>query len=245
MSAQAYLEKAVDALRRVAATQQAPLAQAAGLMTDALRQGRSLFSFGAGHSFILTEELVYRTGGLMLVNPIQPHGMNIFVRPLTLTSAIERVPDLGRVLLDGSPAREGDVLLIASTSGRNPVVVDMALRAREKGIRRVGITSRAYSAGVASRHPSGMKLADLCDVVLDNGAPEGDACVDVPGVPQKVGPLSTVTGCALVNALVAEVAARLAAAGEEPPVYRSANLDDGEATNARLLAKHRSRIHYL
>ena len=86
---------------------------------------------------------------------------------------------------------------------------------------------------------------DICDVVIDNCAPEGDAAVQVPGFPQKVGPLSSLTGIAIVNSLVAEVVARLVKQGEEPPVFMSANLDGGDDYNARLLARNRDRIHYL
>ena len=90
MKGESYFDAAIAALTQVRATQAAPIRQAAQLMTDAIVAGQSLFSFGASHSFITTEELVYRTGGLMLVNPIYPHGMNLFVRPLTATSATER-----------------------------------------------------------------------------------------------------------------------------------------------------------
>ena len=244
MSSQRYLETAIAALQQIAARPE-PLARAAGVLTDAVLQGRSLFSFGASHSFMLTEELVYRTGGLMLVNPIYPHGMHTFVRPMTLTSRLERVVGLGAELLAAAPVQTGDALLLASVSGRNAVIIDMALAARERGLQIIGITSLAYTSGVASRHPSGKKLVDLCDVVIDNGAPHGDAAVAVPGFPQKVGPLSSVTGIAIVNALVAEVVARLVAAGVEPPVFMSANLDGGDAYNARRLAENRHRIHYM
>jgi uncharacterized phosphosugar-binding protein len=245
MSADAYFKEAAAALERVAATQGGPIAAAAELLTSAIRGGKSLFSFGATHSFILTEELVYRTGGLMLINPIYPHGMNLSVRPMTQTSQFERVPGLGTALLNGSPAAAGDVLLIASTSGRNAVVIDMALAAKEKGLRTIAITALAYTQGVSSRHASGKKLADLCDIVIDNGAPYGDAAVAVPGFPQKVGPLSSLTGIAIVNALVAEVVARLVAAGVTPPVFVSANVDAGDAHNAAQLRENAHRIHYM
>jgi uncharacterized phosphosugar-binding protein len=212
---------------------------------EAIVGGKSIFSFGASHSFMLTEEMVYRTGGLMLINPIYPHGMNTFVRPMTLTSRLERVPGLGAELLAASPARSGDVLILASTSGRNAVAIDMAIAAREKGLRLIGITSLAYTRGVASRHASGKKLVDLCDIVIDNCVPLGDAAVAIPGFPQKVGPLSSVTGIAIVNAIVTEVADRLARRGVRPPVFISANLDGGDAHNARLLAENRTRIHYM
>lgn len=245
MSAKAYFDAAVAALGRVASGQRENIARAATLMTEAIVADRSLFSFGASHSFMLTEELVYRTGGLMLVNPIYPHGMNCFVRPMTLTSRIERVPGLGTELLNSSAARQGDVLIVTSTSGRNAVTIDMTIAARAKGVQTIGITSVAYSRGVASRHPSGKNLADLCDVVIDNGVPYGDAAVEIPRFPQKVGPLSSITGIAIVNALVAEVVAELVRRGVTPPVFISANLDGGDEHNARLLAANRHRIHYM
>jgi len=245
MSAKAYIEQAIAALRKMMSSQGENFSRAADLLQRAITGGKSIFSFGASHSFILTEELVYRTGGLMLVNPIYPHGMNLFVRPMTLTSKLERVAGLGRELLESSPAREGDVLIIASTSGRNSVVIDMALAARENKIGLVGVTSLEYSRGVNSRHPSGKKLADLCDVVIDNGAPYGDAVVEIPGFPQKVGPLSTLTGVAAVNAVAAEVVSRLVRRGVQPPVFMSANIDGADEYNARLLEENRQRIHYM
>lgn len=245
MSYLAYLTSAAEAIQRVTETQGSQIEEAAALLVDAVVSGKSIFSFGATHSFITTEELVYRTGGLMLINPIYPHSMNLFVRPMTATSRMERVVGLGSEMLAASPAREGDVLLITSTSGRNAVVIDMAIAGRERGLKTIAMTSLAYTGGVGSRHPSGKKLADLCDVVIDNCAPLGDAAVEIPGFPQKVGPLSSVTGCAIVNSLVAEVVSRLVEQGIEPPVFMSSNLDGGDDWNARLLAENHNRIHYM
>ena len=245
MTASAYFAQAAAVLQQVAETQGPSIALAADLLADTIAEGRAIFSFGASHSFMTTEELVYRTGGLMLVNPIYPQGMNLLVRPITLTSQLERLPGLGRELLLQSPAKAGDALLLTSTSGRNAVVIDMALAARERGMPIIGLTALAYSHGVQSRHPSGKKLLDLCDVVLDNCAPLGDAAVALPGLAQKIGPLSSLTGVAIVNALVAETVAKLLARGIEPPVFMSANLDGGDAWNARLLAANAHRIHYM
>jgi uncharacterized phosphosugar-binding protein len=245
MSAKAYFDAAREVLQELSVTAPESIARAAGLMVEAVVANRSLFSFGASHSFMLTEEMMYRTGGLMLVNPIYPHGMNTLVRPMTLTSQLERVVGLGAVLLKGSPAKAGDVLIVASVSGRNAVAIDMALAARDAGIKVIGITSLAYTAGVTSRHPSGRKLVDLCDVVIDNGAPYGDAAVHIEGFPQKVGPLSSLTGIVIVNALITEVVAELVARGVVPPVFMSANLDGGDEFNARQLNENRHRIHYM
>jgi len=242
MSAQAYLQRAAEAVRSL---DLAGIERAAKLVADAIQTGQSLFAFGASHSFILAEEMVYRSGGLMLVNPIYPHGMNLSVKPLPMTSKLERVVELGTELLANSPAKIGDVLILVSTSGRNAVTIDMALLARERKIKTVAITSLAYTQGVSSRHPSGKKLAELCDVVIDNGAPYGDAIVEISGFAHKVGPLSSVTGCAIVNALACETVKLLVERGVTPPVFASANTDAGDAHNARLLAENRERIHYL
>lgn len=245
MSAQAYFKVAIEALQRLAETQAEAITRAAEALAGAIRDGRCLYAFGATHSFIMVEEMVYRTGGLMLVNPVYPHGINLFVRPLTATSQLERLHGLGRELLGTVPVRTGDVVIIVSTSGRNPVPIDVAIAARERGAVTVAVTSLAYSGGVGSRHQSGKKLLELCDIVIDNGAPHGDAAAEIPGFPQRVGPLSTVTGCAVVNAMVAETVAILVRQGHEPPVFMSANLDGGDAYNARLLRENAHRIHYL
>jgi uncharacterized phosphosugar-binding protein len=240
-----YLRTVSDALESLRETQSEAIRQAATLVADAISAGHCIFSFGASHSFMLTEELVYRTGGLMLINPIVPHGMNLLVRPLTMTSQLERLEGLGRALLEGSPAKAGDVVLIASTSGRNAVALDLALAARERGVKSIGITSLEYSRGVTSRHSSGKRLFELVDLVIDNCAPKGDAAVQFEGFEQKSGPLSTVLGCAVVNALVCEVVQQLLDRGVEPPVFVSANLDGADQRNARLLEQYRDRIFYM
>ena len=245
MSFDRYFDHIRAALDHVQSTQADAIRRAAGLLVDAVADGRAIYSFGASHSFMITEELVYRTGGLMLVNPIYPHAMNFAVHPLPATSRFERLPGFGASLLDATPATEGDVLLITSTSGRNAVVIDMALRAAEKKLHAIALTALAYSGAVSSRHASGRKLADLCEVVIDNGAPYGDASVEVAGFPQKVAPLSSVTGCAIANALVVETVEALVARGLTPPVFVSANVDGGDAFNRARLEENRGRIHYL
>jgi len=245
MSAEAYFREVQALLARLAEQERDAISRAVDLLVSVIREGGRIFAFGATHSFMVVEEMVYRTGGLMLINPIYPHGMNLSVRPLTMTSRIERLPGLGEELLNGTPAAAGDVLIVVSTSGRNAVAIDMALAARAKGVRTIAITSRAYSSGVRSRHPTGKKLAEVCDLVLDNGAPHGDAAVEVRGAPIRVGPLSSIGGIAIANAVVAETAARLAAAGISPPVFMSANLDGGDAYNAERLRENEHRIFYL
>lgn len=244
MSAKAYFDAAEQGLQRL--REQLPaIEQAADLLVEAIVSGHRLFAFGATHSFIVPMEMTYRTGGLMLVNPIYPQGMDLSVRPLPMTSQLERVEGLGRVLLEGTPAQAGDILLIASASGRNPIVIDMALAARERGITVIGILALEYCKGSTSRHASGKLLHELCDLVIDECAPAGDAAVAIDGLAQKTGPLSTVLGCTAANAMIAETIAKLVARGETPPVFLSANLPGGDEHNQRLLAENADRIFYL
>jgi len=244
MPSQTYFTEAITALQRVANTQQKNISAAAEMLAETIAEGRNIFSFGATHSFILTEEMVYRAGGLALVNPIYPHGMNMFVRPLTATSQTERTLGWGKTLLNISPIKEGDALLIASVSGRNAVVIDMALDARERNIKTIGICSLAYNK-IASRHPSGKRLCELCDVVLDNCVSLGDATVSVKGMKHKIAPISSITGCALVNAVLVEVAEKLVERGIEPPFFQSGNVDGSDAHNERVIKQNRQRIFYM
>lgn len=245
MSAQAYFDAVEAGVQKLRETQLAAIEQAAQALVEAISGGQRIFAFGASHSFILPMEMVYRTGGLMLVNPVYPHGMDLAVRPLTMTSQIERIEGYGRVLLEGTPAQPGDVLLIASASGRNPIVIDMALAAQEQGLTVIGVVALEYCKGSTSRHSSGKLLPELCDYVVDECAPLGDAAVQIPGLQQKTGPLSTVLGCTVVNALTAEVISRLVTAGITPPVFLSANLPGGDEWNAKLLQENANRIFYL
>jgi uncharacterized phosphosugar-binding protein len=245
MAAEQYLKVATQTLRSIEEKQLGKINEAAYLLTETIVKGSSIFAFGASHSFMVAEEMVYRTGGLMLVNPIYPHGMNMNVRPLTLTSKLERVVGFGTELLASSPAKEGDALIIVSNSGRNAVTIDMALLACEKKIKTIAITALSYTDKVGSRHPSGKKLSDLCDIVIDNCVPYGDSAVEIKGFPQKVSPLSSVAGCAIANAIAAEVVQMLLNRGVEPPVFLSANLDGGDEYNAKLLKENRNRIYYM
>jgi uncharacterized phosphosugar-binding protein len=241
---QKYISKLND-------TQKENITAAAEIMADAISDGKQLFSFGASHSFIITKEMVYRTGGLMLINPLIPHGMNLDVRPMTLTSQIERLEGYGKVLLENSPANSGDVLVLVSTSGRNAVAIDMALAAKKAGIKTVCITSMEYTRAVTSRHSGGRKLYELCDVVIDNCAPYRHSCVEIAlskdeeGIREKVGPVSSITGIAIANQLVVSICEILKERGLDVPVFVSANTDAGDSHNKTLLEANKSRIHYM
>jgi uncharacterized phosphosugar-binding protein len=152
-----------------------------------------------------------------------------------LSTALERLPGLATALLDDHGVAEGDVLLIASNSGSNAVVTEMARQARERGLRTIAVTSLQHATSGESRLPTGSKLHELADVVIDNGGAVGDASVSVDGLAARVAPTSTVVGAAVANALVAEVAERLARRGIEAEIFMSSNVAGGDAVNERHL----------
>ncbi|MCC6442237.1 MAG: SIS domain-containing protein [Armatimonadetes bacterium] len=245
MYAERYYDRMLAHLQRVRETQMGKVHEGAKLLADAIENGHSLFAFGCSHASIMTQEIYYRAGGLMLVNAIFAPGLTLDYRPVLQTSQIERMEGLAKIVLDGTPAKEGDVLLLFSTSGRNAVPVEMALEAKERGMTVIAITSMPYSGSVSSRHRSGKRLFEIADLVLDNEADAGDALLEIPGVAQKVGPVSTLASVALLDAMIVQAVADLSERGVAPPIYMSGNLDGGDEYNRRMLDEYKDRIYYL
>ncbi|MGW1836793.1 SIS domain-containing protein [Streptomyces sp. NPDC002067] len=240
-----YFDAAIELLRQ-ARDAEGPAVTAAGrLIADTVEAGGRVFSFGAGHSSLPAQDTVYRAGGLAVMNLLSVPGMvGVDVRPATLGSALERVDGLAAAVLDTSPLRAGDVLVIISLSGRNALPVEMALTARARGIKVIGLTSVAYADATASRHASGTFLKDHCDLVLDSRIPVGDAELRLPGSGTPFAPASTVVTSAIMQAVVATAAGALAERGTEPPLLRSGNVDGGREWNGRVLREYADRIFY-
>jgi uncharacterized phosphosugar-binding protein len=241
-----YLEGIKALMDRMATEEMAALDRAAAMLADAIAAGKAIFAFGCTHSSLPIQDLVYRAGGLMLINPIYGPGIaSLDVHPTTMSSAIERLDGYGKMLLDTHPIKAGDVLILVSVSGRNAVPVELAQLAKERGIQVIGVTSRAYTEAFASRHRSGKKMYDFADVVLDNKADPGDASLQAEGAPQKFCPVSGVTSTAILQALVAATVEALLERGIAPPVFLAANVDGSEEYNARMIAANKDRIFYL
>jgi uncharacterized phosphosugar-binding protein len=225
MLAQKYLETGFELLQRIQDTQLAHIEQAAELIAQAVAEGHTLYAWGGPHSSLPVQDIFWRAGGLALVNPLFTHGLSLEVGPIYLTSFLERVEGAGREFFSQVGAEPGDAIILISTSGRNAFPIEMAMSAKEAGLKVIGLTSMAYSKSVTSRHSSGKKMYDYCDVVLDNLTVPGDAVLEDERLPQKVGPTSGWVGCFILQALMAEVSERLAEKGIVPPIYFALNLD--------------------
>jgi len=241
-----YISAVQEMLQRIADEETPAIEKAADVIADALANGHRLFAFGASHSSLPVQDVVYRAGGLMLFNPIYGPGIDaLTTRPATLGSQMEQMPGYAEAILDNAPISAGDVLVVVSVSGRNAVPIEMAQLAQERGITVIAVTSHAYTDAVTSRHTSGMKMKDFADIVLDNKVDAGDAVLELEGVPRKFTPASGITTTALMHLLSAATIEALVARGLTPPVFLAANLDGGKEWNARLLAENADRIFYL
>lgn len=240
-----FFDAAIGLLQRVRDAESAHIAAAGRAVADAVAGEGRIFAFGAGHSSLPAQDVVYRAGGLAVMNLlVVPGVVGVDIRPAALGSALERVDGLARTVLDSSPIRARDVLFVISLSGRNPLPVEMAQHARTLGVHVIGVTSLAYTRQTTPRHSSGTFLRDHCDLVLDSRIPVGDAELTADGVDGAFAPASTVVNCALMQAVVAAAARTLAERGIDPPLLRSGNVDGGHDWNARVMTDYADRIFY-
>lgn len=244
VGADSYVSALMPVMDKVSQQAAGPVQEAADLVFESLRAGGVLQAFGTGHSEALAMELAGRAGGLVPTNRISLRDVVVFGGDPTDVlgrGVLERDPDVARRLYDLARPESADVFVIASNSGVNGSVVEMARIVKENGHRLVVLTSLAHSAGVDSRHPSGAKLIDYADVVLDNGAPYGDAILDLPDG-GKVCAVSSITAALLAQMLVAQVVRRLLDVEANPPVYLSANIPGGDEHNSTLEQRYAGRI---
>ena len=209
--------------------QRAAIAQAADWFAATILAGRMVHLFGSGHSRILVEEMWPRYGSFPGFNPIVELSLsfhNLVVGPNGQRQAmfLENVPGLAERILRNFDLSPTDSALVASSGGCNVVPIEVAQGFQQRGVKVVVIISRRHSEASTSQHPGGKKLQDFADLVLDTGAPVGDAMVRVDGLDTPVSPGSTVGGCLLVNSIKAEVAARLVRAGQPPRVLTAGAL---------------------
>jgi uncharacterized phosphosugar-binding protein len=239
-----YLTRIQAVVEKVGTGQAEEKSRAADILTGTVRDGGVIQAFGCGHSEALAMEIAGRAGGLVPTNRIALRDIVLYGgEPLeTLADPmLERDPRIAHRLYELAPVKPDDAFVIASNSGINGAVVEMALLVKERGHPLIAITSAEHSARVDSRHSSGRKLGEIADVVLDNGAPYGDATLPLPGG-GAIGAVSSITGALLAQQIVTEVVTRLLAAGITPPVYLSDNVPGGKEHNAELEARYAGRI---
>src|SRR5271168_2393295 len=230
-----YLGAVRSAIDAIEATQLDSIREAAARFAQAILCGRLVHVFGTGHSRMAVEEMFPRYGSFPGFHPIVELSMT-YHNPVVGANGqrqamfLENVQGFGPVLWRNFATSPDDALLAISTSGCSAVTIDVALEAKRLGMVVVALTSLAHAAVSTARHESGKKLPKIADVVLDQQAPAGDSAVWVDGLETPVAPVSSVTGCAIINLVKAEVARLLTESGSPPKVLTaSCQLGDGRA----------------
>ena len=236
-----YLKNIVGLLEKLEATQETVIDRIAEVCAESIYNGGLLYFFGTGHSHMICEEPFYRAGGLACVYPILETDLMLH-EGASKSSAYERLEGLGNVVIANTSLGKGDVLFIASNSGRNCAVIDAALEAKKRGAITVAITSKNHTTQVSSRHSSGLNLYQVCDYVLDNCGEVGDASVELAGLEQKIAPTSSIADITLVNLILVNTVELLLQKGMKPPVFMSANTDAGDEANKTVLEMYKGRI---
>jgi uncharacterized phosphosugar-binding protein len=244
-----YLAKARELIGTVAA-QQAALQTAAEWFAQTILAGRMVHLFGSGHSRIMVEEMWPRYGSFPGFNPIVElslsfHNLVVGANGQRQAMFLENVSGLAERVLRNFDLSPQDCALVISSSGCNIVPVEMAEQFQRRGVRVVALVSKAHADASMSRRADGKKLTNFADLVLDTGAPVGDAMVRIEGLETPVAPGSTVGGALVVNALKAEVAARLVAAGQPPKVLSAGAVVGAERATALFEAAYDEHAHRL
>lgn len=234
---QMFESEIVKILHTFTQTQEENLRAAAKLVVDRMARGGRFYAIGTGHSHMVGEEFYGRAGGLACFQLIAPMELTLGEHPLKSTK-IERLADYADVIMMQYKLRPEDVVLISSNSGRNAMIVEMALKLKQQGTATIAFTSLAHSQLSSSRHGSGKRLFELCDIVIDNCGCPGDARMELEGVPGQMGASSSIVGMYMAQCLSMLVARELADRGMEVPVFISSNLDGGDSWNRSIMEKY-------
>lgn len=240
-----FWQEAQKVIQRIYQTQTDAIRQVGKLFADCLEKDGIIQAYGTGHSRAFAMELSGRAGGLVPVNMISLDDLALRAGwPLARVKApeIERDMEAGQALLSCYHIDPRDVFIICSNSGVNVAIVEVALRVKEQGHSLVAVTALDHSRQVESRHPSGKKLYELADIVIDNCGPFGDAMLEMPGAPGKACSISSVSGSLIGQMLTAETIGNLLARGITPPVFLSANIPGGIEQGKKLREHYGDRI---
>ncbi|MCK1999174.1 SIS domain-containing protein [Psychrobacillus psychrodurans] len=237
---QSYWKEINFLLEKVAEQENENIENASKLIAERIKKGGILQLFGCGHSHLLAQEAYYRAGGLVPVAPINIEPLMLHKGALT-SSSNEKDPTLIGQYKDQVSFEPNDILIVISTSGRNPAPIDMAFLGKEAGILVISLQSLSYR-DQEGRHASGKRLEEVVDIVLNTYVPVGDGLLSNKGL--QYGPASTVVGAALLNALICQVIEEISKESEELPVFKSANLSDSQFHNETMLKKYRNRIDF-
>lgn len=226
----AYVENILKDLEN---TQTDNVETVAAAIADSIQNGGLVQAFGAGHSYGGALELTHRAGGFIPSKNIKEPALG----------AYESVEGVGTSFMKKVDVRPNDIVFVISNSGRNPLPIEVAIRAKEKGAKVVAVTSLEASKNLKSKHSGGKNLYEVADYVLDNRVPEGDSCIEIPGLDVKACGMSSITTAVVLEAVVCRAIEILLDRGIVPPIYKSQNIDGGREYNEAIEKDYIERLY--
>ena len=249
-SASVFFANAMKRLKDLEQTQLPQIHAAAKVCAESIGQGGLVFLFGSGHSRLLCDEMAPRQGCFVGFVPMANTGLSTFadvvgpdgLRPMLY---LERYEGYAERILEGYRFGPHDAVIVISTSGIRPVIVEMAQNARRRGLAVIAIVSVEHCSKATPAHSSGQKLIDVADIVIDNCCPRGDCIMELQGLDWPTGPLSTVSGAMIINMLRCETAELLLRAGHKPtmlPSFQFASNHDADEQLERYYTAYRRSL---
>ena len=228
-------------LGRISDDQSENIMKASEIVRETIKNGGLIFTFGCGHSHLVALDSFYRAGGLANVSAVLDTDLMLH-NGAAKSSSMERMADISPEIFRRYNIGKNDCIFIISSSGINGAPVEMALCAKEAGVKSVAITSMEY-ANNKSRHPGGMHLYEATDMYIDCCVPHGDAVIDIAG--KKMGSVSTVAGTFILQSVLMEAAEMCAKEGINLPIYLSGNIEGGSEHNKALIDEYIPRVKHL
>jgi uncharacterized phosphosugar-binding protein len=239
-----FLEEVMRQVGEMVDSEGESIKAAGAVVAGAIEMDGVVHTFGSGHSALIAQEIFCRAGGIVPINAILDPSFLVSHGAMRSTN-MERLPGAASISLSGYQIRSGDAAIIISNSGKNQAPVEMALKLKELGVRIIAVTSMKHTQSVTPSHPSGKRLFEVAEVVVDNHAVTGDAAIRVPGVKAPVGPTSTIMGSLIVQSIIIEAVNILATKGRSPAVFVSVNMEVSNLEElSREFMKYRGRIRY-
>lgn len=239
-----YRDQVASLLDRVLTEQSPALDAARDAVAAALGSDHLVYVAGSGHSHLVAEEAFYRAGGIAAAQAILDPDLMLHLGAERST-LLEREEGRAERILADYPVGPGDVVIVASNSGRNAYPIEMAMACKARGATTIALTSLRHARAITSRHHTGKLLYQVTDLVLDNGGEYGDAGLSVGDHDTRMGPTSTIAGVFILNAVLAEAVDQLSRGGVEVDVYQSANMQGAEAAAEEMIRRWQSRIRGL
>ena len=236
-----YLNILINLIEKVRDTQDDKFDRASDIIVNAIMEGKMIHFWGpGGHSSIFAEDVMYREGELACINPIIDPNISLGHGALKEVNYFERVEKMGKVIVKYNRIKAGDVMVIGSAYGVNPVCIQGALESKRVGAEVIAVTSPAFSDALdneETRHANGKGLNEIADVYINSYSPFDDLTMKIDEMEQKFGPVGTIMQLITLKALTTTVIKKLAQKGVEVPIWKNALEKGGPEFNDRYLDK--------